>query len=104
MQFDRDGIEIITQEEQVNRAFKHAITYINNHEEEVLVNHVNVEHMKLMLAIRERQLRKVYHKITVFVNGFEELQSRDATAVIQCVEKYSGETCVERIDLKYERE
>jgi hypothetical protein len=71
MQFDRDG----TQEEQ---AFEHAITYVNNYKEEVLVNHVNIEHMKLMVAIREKQLRKIYYKITVFVNGLSSESSESS--------------------------
>ena len=107
MNFDKDGIEIMSHEEEVKRAFKYDITYFKNPvSNENLINHVNTQHMIMLLQVREKALNQIFHKIKVFVNGLPATESANATEVIQYFKNNAEElkqSNVERIDLRYEK-
>jgi hypothetical protein len=109
MKFDKDGIEILTHEEEVKRAFKYPITYFKSKNlpaEEIFHNPANLAHMKFMLGVRGKALSNIYHKIKVFIDGLQTLESTDANVVIKYLENNADELAssgVEQIDLKYEK-
>ena len=107
IQFDEYGIEILSHEEQVKRAFQYPITYFGGtkNKEEIFQNPVNLAHMKMMLELRGKALSQVYHKIKVFIDGLQTLESTDSNIVLQYLENNAHEldlSRVEQIDLKYE--
>jgi hypothetical protein len=109
MKFDKDGNEIITDEEYVKRTFKYPITYFKSRNlpaQEIFDNPANLAHMKLMLGVRGKALSNIYHKIKVFIDGLQTLESTDANVVIKYLENNADEfnsSRVEQIDLKYEK-
>ena len=109
IKFDKHGIEIISHEEQVRRSFEYPVTYLKFKglpREELFNNPATIEHIKWMLEIREKALSRIYHKIKVFIDGLQTLESTDSNIVLHYFENNAQELTlskVERIDLKYER-
>jgi hypothetical protein len=78
---------------------------VNLPAEEIFHNPANLAHMKFMLGVRGKALSNIYHKIKVFIDGLQTLESTDANVVIKYLENNAEElkqSNVERIDLGYE--
>jgi hypothetical protein len=113
IQFDKHGIEIISREEEVKRAFQYPITYLKfkgiGHlpEEEMFNNPSTIEEIKWILEKRKKALSKVNHKIKVSIDGLQTLESTDSNIVLQYFENNAKELTlsrVERVELRYERD
>ena len=105
LRFDENGIEIISREEEIKRTFENPLSYVFDENNLIAYTYddPHVKHMKLMLEVRKKALNKIYHKIKVFVNGLQAIETTDESGVTKYFEELDQTCGVKRIDLKYER-
>ena len=112
--FDKDGIEIISDEEYIKRIFHYGLTYVYNN----LFNNyvqvldprytwtaINVKHMKFILGEYKIALNGINYTIKLIINDQEILNTRNIQDFIDYFQEnasqYNGNTVYKRIDFRF---
>jgi hypothetical protein len=110
IKFDKDGIEIISDEEYIKRIFHYGVTYLYNNSAQVLDPRytwttVNVSHMKFILGKYKIALRGINYTIKLIINDQEILNSRNIQDFVDYFQEnasqYNGNTVYKQIDFRF---
>jgi hypothetical protein len=114
IKFDKDGIEIISDEEYIKRIFHYGLTYVYNN----LFNNyvqvldprytwtaINVKHMKFILGKYKIALNGINYTIKLIINDQEILNTRNIQDFIDYFQEnasqYNGNTVYKQIVFRF---